>query len=168
MALMLMDAGYAGLAKHEDCRVHRQYAGDGNMTTSYYDMILQRPRWLLSALAAMALTAVAILVLSASGSHRPPELSQAWVSGSNSAIYLQKSSSEHGQYVDGGATASNRPVPLRPGQIYQVKRGDTVWGIAVSLDRGSMSKASKIASELEKEAGGNTLFPGESIRIPSG
>ncbi|MHB8262290.1 MAG: LysM peptidoglycan-binding domain-containing protein [Acidimicrobiales bacterium] len=127
-----------------------------NTIVSYHDIIVQRPRWLMLALVAVTLGAAGILVLSASGAH-PYSLLRA----PGTPVHLQRLQDNSPGY------SNDRPVPIRAGQIYEVKRGDSIWSIAISLERGSVSKARKAASEMEEEVSGNALFPGESIRIPT-
>ncbi len=155
-------AGSRSIAGHRAASCTREPVRE-NALLSYHDIIIQRPRWLILALVAVTFVAAGILTLSTSGAH-PYSLLHA----SGVPVHLQGNSPDYSDYGHGGAGYSNdRSVPIRAGQIYEVKRGDTIWSIAISLNRGSVPKAKKTTSELEKEVGGNVLFPGESVRIPT-
>ena len=57
-----------------------------------------------------------------------------------------------------------RAGPLVAGTTYVVHQGDTLWGIAERLAGGSDPRP--LVSQLEAEAGGDDVHPGQQLVLP--
>jgi hypothetical protein len=53
---------------------------------------------------------------------------------------------------------------VRPGAVYVVQPGDTMWSIAQRLDPTADPRV--LVSQLETQVGSDTLQPGERIHLP--
>jgi hypothetical protein len=56
------------------------------------------------------------------------------------------------------------PVETSAGGVYTVKAGDTLWSVAERLDPSADPRP--MVSELAKETGSDTVYPGERITLP--
>lgn len=61
------------------------------------------------------------------------------------------------------AVAASAPA-LRPGQVYVVRSGDTLWGIAERLD--PTGDPAVLVSRMEQRLGTDLVYPGEHILLP--
>ncbi len=64
----------------------------------------------------------------------------------------------------GSLTAPERPLPVHPGQVYEVQPGDSFWAIARSLD--PQGDPRPLVDRLVAEHGSPLLLVGEHIRLP--
>jgi hypothetical protein len=64
------------------------------------------------------------------------------------------------------ATSGSAPPggTLSPHSVYVVRPGDTLWSIAARLDPSGDPRP--VVGDLESEAGGDTVVPGEVLRLP--
>jgi hypothetical protein len=65
----------------------------------------------------------------------------------------------------GGYSHATGSAPVEtPGGVYTVKTGDTLWSIAQRVDPAGDPRP--MVSELARQTGSNTVYPGEQITIP--
>jgi nucleoid-associated protein YgaU len=60
--------------------------------------------------------------------------------------------------------AASHPVSVASSTSYLVRSGDTVWSIANKVDP---SETALMVERIEAEIGGDAVWPGERIEIPS-
>jgi hypothetical protein len=70
--------------------------------------------------------------------------------------------------IGGGPLATTGATSAVPASLrtWVVQPGDTLWSIAVAVDRGGDVRP--LVDQLDKEVGGRPLYPGEAVAIPPG
>ena len=64
----------------------------------------------------------------------------------------------------GGRAAASPAGAARPGAVYTVQRGDSLWSIAQRLDPSGDPRV--LVDQMAAETGSDTVVPGERISLP--